>query len=90
MSQKIKTPARVATKARGDTTKHQPKHTDKQGVCKCPRCNYTASTALFVPGWLDDLQARASRHWVMGFGPDLAAMSLIELHALWRWLLRQG
>lgn len=90
MRKSIKTPAKEATKARCDTTTQQPKHTDKHRACKCPRCNFTASQALFVPGWLDDLRMRVTRYWSMGFGPDVAAMSLIELHALWRWLLRQG
>ena len=76
--------------ARTDTTTRRPQQTDKQKACKCPRCNYEAPASLFVPGWLDDLKERAVRFWHFGFGPDLAAMSLVELHALWRWLLRQG
>lgn len=90
MTQKQKTPAKAATEARGDTAKRPGKHIRKQHFCKCPRCNFAAPAPLFVPGWLDDLQIRAARYWGAGFGPDLAALSLIELHALGQWLLRQG
>lgn len=88
---KEKRPGLGRTKTKG--AKHYTKRTENnnsQEQCKCPRCNYTAPPPLFRPGWLDDLQLRAARHWSMGYGPDLAAMTLIELHALWRYLLKQG
>lgn len=57
--------------------------------CQCPRCGFVAPSPLFVPGWLTDLQARTVRFSHFGFGPDLAALSLLELHGLWAWLSRQ-
>jgi hypothetical protein len=90
MSLKREAPAKAATEARGDITTRLPKHTEPTKACKCPRCNYAAPSTLFAPGWLDDLHLKAARHWSLGFGPDLGAMSLIEMHALWRWLLKQG
>lgn len=88
---KEKRPGLAGTKTKGAKvyTKRS-KHTDRRASCKCPRCNFEAPAPLFAPGWLDDLQMRAARFWSLGLGPDLSALSLIELHALWRWLLRQG
>jgi len=65
---------------------------DAEGAptCVCPDYHFVTPAPLFAPGWLDDLSERVIRCGGMGIGPDFAAMSVLELHALWRWLLRRG
>lgn len=91
MSQKTKTPAKAATKARGDTTTRQPKHTDKQNVCKCPQCGASMSVqAVFLDEWLPVLRTLTARHAAMGFTPDLAALCMCQGYGLYLFLVRQG
>lgn len=91
MSLKLKTPAKAATKARGDTTTQQPKHTPKQNACKCPQCAGPMSVqAIFVDEWLPELHMLAARHAAMGFTSDLAAMCMCQAHGLCLFLVRQG
>lgn len=90
MSQKLKTPAKADTKARGDTTTRQPKHTPKQNVCKCPQCQLQGPAAMFKPSWPEKFSMLAVRFEHEGHGPDLASMSIEDLFRRYLRLLRQG
>ena len=43
-----------------------------------------------APAWLEDLQALAARFAGLGIGPDLAALTLAEAWALYRFLARMA
>jgi hypothetical protein len=60
----------------------------KLRCCQCPSCGLAAPATLFTPGWLENFHQLAARHSELGFGPDLAALTLIELHGLYLWLSR--
>lgn len=91
MSQKLKTPALAATRQPGQIGMRNGRKANSSGnTCQCPRCGFLASAPLFRPGWLDKLQQLAARYSGMGFGPDLAALTLIELHGLYLRLMKLG
>ena len=91
MSHILKPPAKAATKARGDTTTQQPKHTDKQNGCKCPQCGASMSMyGIFLDEWMPDLHMLAARHASMGITSDLSALCLCQCYGLYLFLIRQG
>jgi len=90
MSQNLKTPAKADTKDRGVTTTRQPKHTPKQNVCKCPRCQWQGPAAMFKPGWPEELAMLAARFEHEGHWPDLASYSIEDSFRRYLRLLRQG
>ena len=45
---------------------------------------------MTAPAWLEDLQALAARFDGLGIGPDLAALTLAEAWALYRFLARMA
>ncbi len=91
MTTKRNLPGRVALRKKAERTAEnaRAKCSRTLASCQCPGCGF-ASVALFRPGWRDELRHRAAWYSTLGFGPDLAAITLLELHGIYVRLLKIG
>lgn len=79
MSRKIKSPVKAATNKPGEI-KFQKQSNDNLKLDECEL------TRILKLDWLSDFELLATKYAHLGFTPDLASLTILELWGLYQWL----